>query len=470
MRTFVQKPKAAQQTTSAKSMIPGRAHFGQSREVSSILHLQRTIGNQAVQQLLQSNAEELNAGLTGTALPHFGHGFSRIPGGPPTVGAIQTKLAIDTPGDEYEQEADRVAEQVMRMPELQLQRACACGGACSKCRAEQSEHGHERLHTKRVESGTWGQTKVSPIIHELLRSPGQPIDLATRAFMEPRFGHDFSHVRVHTDERAADSARAVNAAAYTAGHHLVFAAGRYSPTTTSGRHLLAHELAHSVQQGFAPNRLPQTVDDPGNAPHRQETSAVPIPDVPGSLVINSTPGVHMARKDDPPKAPKCDTGLALRWGQETTCSRFGAFYGVRESGEGKNWRSWGCYNHWPFSLEVYARNQLGISGAASCKASHLKETATVSLKEKEVEVLCSDNFPGGATQVIELSPKAMQELSDGLENLPSVKVCYSGSKQQGLREWDGRLPRNPEVEDCITKGCPAPEDAPKLKDTGWPKK
>ena len=102
-----------------------------------ILHLQRTIGNQAVQRVLQTNAEDLKAGLTGTAAPRLGHDFSRIPIHSPVAGAIQTKLAISKPGDVYEQEADRVAEQVMHMPEPQLQRACACGRECPQCQAEQ---------------------------------------------------------------------------------------------------------------------------------------------------------------------------------------------------------------------------------------------------------------------------------------------------------------------------------------------
>jgi hypothetical protein len=469
MRTFAQKQNQPQKPVSSSLARSNTAAPGLHHRAALILHLQRTIGNQAVLRMLQTHAEEPDVGLTAAASPRFGHDFRQIPLHPPVAGAIQTKLAINKPGDEYEQEADRLSAHVMRMPALQLQRACACAGACPTCQTEQPGPGHERLHTKRVESGNWGQTEVPPIIHEVLRSPGQPIDLATRAFMEPRFGHDFSHVRVHTDERAGDSARAVNALAYTAGRHLVFGVGQYSPTTASGRRLLAHELAHSVQQGFAANPLPQLVGDSGSALQRQEDSAVPVLDFPGSPEEVSTHAVYIAHEDVPPKAPKCETGRALHWGQETTCSRFGAFEGVHEQGEGKKWKSFGCYNHWPFSLEVYARNQLGLSGAASCKASHVKEIATVSLKGKEVEVLCSDNFVPGSTQLIEMSPKAMQELSGALENLPRVEVCYSGSQQQGLREWDGRLPRNPEVEDCLTKGCPIPEDTPKLKDTGWPK-
>jgi hypothetical protein len=89
---------------------------------------------------------------------------------------------------------------------------------------------------------------VPPIVHDVLRSPGQPLEAATRADMEPRFGHDFSRVRVHTDARAAESARAVNALAYTVGHNVAFAAGRYVPRAPSGRALLAHELCHVLRQ------------------------------------------------------------------------------------------------------------------------------------------------------------------------------------------------------------------------------
>jgi len=87
-----------------------------------------------------------------------------------------------------------------------------------------------------------------PIVHDVLRSPGQPLDAATRASMEPRFGHDFSKVRIHADARANESARSVNALAYTVGPQIVFGAGLYQPGAASGQRLLAHELTHVVQQ------------------------------------------------------------------------------------------------------------------------------------------------------------------------------------------------------------------------------
>jgi len=85
-------------------------------------------------------------------------------------------------------------------------------------------------------------------VHEVLRSPGQPLDADTRAFMEPRFGHDFSRVRVHADSRAAESARTVDALAYTVGSDIVFGTGRYAPDEDEGKRLLAHELTHTIQQ------------------------------------------------------------------------------------------------------------------------------------------------------------------------------------------------------------------------------
>jgi len=91
-------------------------------------------------------------------------------------------------------------------------------------------------------------TGVPSIVPDVLRSPGQPLDSEARAYFEPRFGHDFSQVRVHTDAKAAESARAMNALAYTVGHDLVFEAGQYKPRTSEGHRLLSHELAHIVQQ------------------------------------------------------------------------------------------------------------------------------------------------------------------------------------------------------------------------------
>lgn len=136
-----------------------------------------------------------------------------------------------------------------------LQRKCACGGTpgptgeCEACRKKRLQRKARNSYTSTQPSTFNSQlSEVPPIVHEVLRSPGQPLDPETRAFMEPRFGHDFSHVRVHTDAKAAESARSVNAHAYTVGRDVAFAWGKYQPTANEGRGLIAHELTHVIQQ------------------------------------------------------------------------------------------------------------------------------------------------------------------------------------------------------------------------------
>jgi hypothetical protein len=126
-----------------------------------------------------------------------------------------------------------------------LQRECACegktslGGVCEECGSKQLQ---------RKPNGRFDGGSVPSIVHEVLRSPGQPLDSRTRAFMEPRLGHSFGGIRIHTDGKAAESARAVNALAYTVGRDVVFEAGKYAPSTRVGQELIAHELTHTVQQ------------------------------------------------------------------------------------------------------------------------------------------------------------------------------------------------------------------------------
>jgi hypothetical protein len=126
-----------------------------------------------------------------------------------------------------------------------LQRTCSCGqhtsgGQCEECK---KKHGMLQRHP----AGSSGPT-IPPIVHEVLRSPGQALDAGTRAFLEPRFGRDLSGVRVHTDSDAVESARVLNALAYTVRNDIVFGADQYSPHERRGRGLLAHELSHVVQQ------------------------------------------------------------------------------------------------------------------------------------------------------------------------------------------------------------------------------
>jgi outer membrane protein OmpA-like peptidoglycan-associated protein len=192
-----------------------------------------------------------------------------------------------------------------------LQRKCACRvtpdatGECEECR-------RKRLQGKVTQPSTLNHqhSEVPPIVHEVLRAPGQPLDQETRIFMELRFGHDFSQVRVHTDTKAADSARAVNALAYTVGQNVVFGQGQYSPRTSNGQRLMAHELSHTVQQscGGVPTLSGSVcVSEAGHADER-EAEAVAEKVVAGGNNETGVADIHPAtsaiqRIGDPTKVP-----------------------------------------------------------------------------------------------------------------------------------------------------------------------
>lgn len=176
------------------------------------------------QSTLQRQAE--GPALASSAAPsHRGVDFSRT--------AVLPDLAIGPAGDSYELEADRMAEAVMRTPPAgRMQRY-----------SDSSDQA-----TLQAQGSSPAAPSAQCLVGEVLRGPGQPMDPAARTFMESRFGHDFSHVKIHADARAARSAAAVGALAYTVGTDVVFGSGQYAPDTPAGRKVLAHELTHTVQQ------------------------------------------------------------------------------------------------------------------------------------------------------------------------------------------------------------------------------
>ncbi|MFQ5616353.1 MAG: DUF4157 domain-containing protein, partial [Anaerolineales bacterium] len=164
----------------------------------------------------------------------------------------QAKLTVGQPNDVYEQEADRFAERVMTMPEPRLQR-------------QSDGEDEEELQTK---SKTCETPTVTPSLESrinTLKSGGQLLSRSERNFFEPRFGTDFSNVRLHNDTNAASVAQSINARAFTLGSDVVFGPREYSPGSASGRRLLAHELAHVMQQQRGGSSL-QRVADKSNPP------------------------------------------------------------------------------------------------------------------------------------------------------------------------------------------------------------
>jgi len=183
---------------------------------------------------------------------------------------------------------------------LHVQRKCACGGSAGSSSA---------VH------------RIPTVVHDALNVPGQPLDTTARAFMESRFGHDFSAVRVHADDQAASAARAVHARAFTAGHEIVFGSGEYVPDTVQGKLLLAHELTHVVQQrGAGGSRMSaQLRIGEADDPHEYEADRLADAAVGSSRSVPETApqldtpsGTIQRDKGDSKKAPPAWTAEELK--------------------------------------------------------------------------------------------------------------------------------------------------------------
>lgn len=253
-----------------------------------------------------------------------GHDFGRVAQHLPAAFKIQTKLVITESGDEYEQEADRIADEVTRTRRPQTQRSCACGEECPDCRTDAPRQAVRRLQNTRD-----GAQTAPPIVHSVLQALGQPLDTEARKFMESRFGHDFSSVRVHNDTQAAESTRGLHALGYTVGRHIIFGAGQYSPRTPAGRRLLAHELTHVLQQE-APPSLP-AVSEQRPAEAQSRGAQVVQCQRPGGqrpsnsrriLVDSDNQNLYAYENNTPVYNFNCVTGDSEN---RTSCGRFNVF-------------------------------------------------------------------------------------------------------------------------------------------------
>ena len=256
-----------------------RRATGPSSPGHRLTGLQRSIGNQAAQRLINSRY-------------------------------IQAKLQISTPGDPYELEADRVADTIMRMPDPRASSGVNISNRtsisrlnqkCTECEDEEmqrkpseEEEGEEKEESLQPSATDSSRAEGAPfIVHDVLRSSGQPLDASTRAFMEPRFGRDFSDVRVHADAKAAESAQAVNALAYTVGRDIVFGQGQYRPSLTNGRQLIGHELTHVVQQQAVsrPTKADRLVLDDPHSAHEIEAQRIGANVITGGTASTATSSI-----------------------------------------------------------------------------------------------------------------------------------------------------------------------------------
>lgn len=234
MRAFAQKPKTTRQTTSTKTTHPGPAFREQHRSVHPLLPLQRTIGNLPMQRLPQFNPENAEASSASSTSTGVAHAFSQIPVHASGRSNTQAKLKVNTPRDRYEQAAERVADQVMRQ-EL----------------AKDLKGQEIAIQAKTPQQVGDGESELNVGLQKDLshsKSSGSPLPLMTRRFFETRMLHDFGGVRIHTDNEAGRMNEQLGARAFTHGQDVYFAPGEYAPHTAQGKRLIAHELAHVLQQ------------------------------------------------------------------------------------------------------------------------------------------------------------------------------------------------------------------------------
>jgi len=227
----------------------------ESAEQKSSMGSVSSLGNQAMLNRMQSCASFPQSCPTGGAC-HIC---------PKSSPSVQPKLKINKPGDKYEQEADRVADQVMRMPESQS----LAGGiqrACSSCKEdeellqrqpleEEVEEDEEEIMLKPDREGAETNVSTGAAVENLasLGESGKSLSEVDNSFFSQRFGYDFGGVRVHTGSTASKDSQSINARAFTYGNHIVFGQGQYHPGSESGKKLLAHELTHVIQQGSSDN-------------------------------------------------------------------------------------------------------------------------------------------------------------------------------------------------------------------------
>ncbi len=209
---------------------------------------------------------------------------------PPPIAApqphtTQPKLAVGQIDDPLEHEADRVADEIMQKSATKLSVSASPVRVSRKCAACEEDESVQALRTKRAGPPIAADEGLGAV-PDVLRSPGRPLDPASQAYFAPRFGLDFSQVRIYDGAEAAASARAIGALAYTVGSNIVFGSGRYAPKTGEGTKLIAHELTHVVQQcGLQPLE--------GKFAGRPETTPAP----PGLISRKASPEDEKLKKD-----------------------------------------------------------------------------------------------------------------------------------------------------------------------------
>ncbi len=268
---------------------------------------------------------------------------------------------------------------------------------------------------QRDAAGSSDLAVAPPIVHDVLSSPGQPLDPATRSFMEPRFGHDFSCVRVHTDGRAAASARDVSANAYTVGRNVVFGAGRFAPETHEGRRLIAHELTHVVQQGTArptpsamlrfSTQAEETDAQSAAQAVLSERSIVPLRSAPPSIARAGDRSTRPGPPTDLPTGQK----VVIQWGDD---------YATNMNAR---------------ALATGARGGPNATGARVIRMEELTEKSLVDVREVAIVIHGESDWNSDGTRVIkegEAAPRAERGMVGLSRGMVGPQIDTAGPIQQ----------------------------------------
>jgi len=320
---------------------------------------------------------------------------------------LQAKFAINQPGDEYEREADQMAEQVMRLPRWDAQIQRQSSGDRSDATYECEECPRKQLNLQRRATNLTEFQTAPSIVYDALRSPGQPLDPTTRAFMEPRFEQDFGDVRVHTNGKAAESAEALNAMAFTVGKDIVFGAGEFAPDVSKGRQLIAHELTHTIQQAESPEIRFKLQREP------RTTSA--IPNVSGVLISCTDNRIVF-------QTPTTNYTYEL-----TTCSVPIGTYETTVTIRGNN-------VHWDFGTAISGSQEFHFNYNVEPGQTN---PATLFRGQHQVTIDVQESLPISESEpqpTVQQAPTTLEAFKRLVKNAGKVRLAIN---KQALEQWKG---------------------------------
>jgi hypothetical protein len=323
-----------------------------------------------------------------------------------------------------------VADRVMRMPDPAaihsttgavtntLQRKCSCGGTCEICK-EVSKEKLQRVSTHAVPEFH----EAPPIVNDVLNSPGRALDASARSYFEPRFGCDFSRVRIHSGPQAAESASAVDAKAFTVGQHIVFGDGPFDFRSDSGKRLWAHELSHVVQQGYTTAASVRESGDSARTGSESESATANL------NLSNAAPGAQLRRavlnevqEDFQPGAKAC---LVHLHGEEKTA------LGVAQQLRGRR-----CVNLMHLNTDSrpidFDFTVDGVKFAGTADPNRIFTAAGRAGKEAIFETHALPGQPSAkkiaAAKIRAAAEKELQQFADG-KLIPSLNACRGNASE-----------------------------------------